>query len=97
MEKRIFAPSFESFCIMCTYSISIDDAVMDQVRPAIGDERDVALWMQQQVEMLLIQMAESSKKPLFDEDYMSGLINMSAPAWKGLQDADEWVHDMRGE
>ena len=51
---------------------------------------------QQQVELLLIQMAASQKKPAFDEDYMSNLIELSAPAWKGVKDADSWVRDLRG-
>ena len=81
---------------MCTYNISINDRLMNQVRPSIGNDRDVALWMQQQVESLLMQMVDSSKNQVFDEEYMSNLISLSAPAWKGVQNADEWVHELRG-
>ena len=33
----------------------------------------------------------------FDEQYMQHLINLSAPSWKGVTDADAWVHELRGE
>lgn len=32
----------------------------------------------------------------FDEQYMQHLINLSAPSWKGVTDADAWVHELRG-
>jgi hypothetical protein len=32
----------------------------------------------------------------FDEAYMQRLIQLSAPAWKGVSDADAWVHELRG-
>ena len=31
----------------------------------------------------------------FDEEYMRRLIKLSAPSWKGVGDADVWVHDLR--
>lgn len=33
----------------------------------------------------------------FDEAYMQRLISLSAPSWKGITDADTWVHELRGE
>ena len=33
----------------------------------------------------------------FDEAYMQHLISLSAPSWKGVKDADAWVHELRGE
>ena len=33
----------------------------------------------------------------FDDDYMHRLISLSAPSWKGVADADAWVHELRGE
>lgn len=34
---------------------------------------------------------------LFDDSYMQRLITLSAPSWKGIADADVWVHELRGE
>lgn len=81
---------------MCVYNISVDDALMEKVRPAIGKDMEESKWMQQQVEMLLVQVAASQEKPIFDEDYLSNLIELSAPAWKGVKDADSWVRELRG-
>lgn len=33
----------------------------------------------------------------FDEAYMQRQIHLSAPSWKGVVDADAWVHELRGE
>ena len=51
---------------MCTYNITIDDGLMERVRPAFADNTAIAVWMQSQVESILMQMAsdmeEKSKK-----------------------------------
>jgi len=82
---------------MCKYNISIDDAVMEEVRPSITSGMDEDTWVQLQVEMLFSQMAASRRNAMFDDEYMSKLISQSASAWKGVSDADEWIHDLRGE
>jgi len=82
---------------MCKYNISIDDAVMEEVRPSITQGMDEDVWVQLQVEMLFSQMAASRRKTKFDDEYMSKLISQSASAWKGVSDADKWIHDLRGE
>lgn len=33
----------------------------------------------------------------FDDVYMQQLIKLSAPSWKGVTDADAWIHTLRGE
>ena len=81
---------------MCRYSIAIDDAVMEMVRPAIAAGMDEDTWVQLQVEMLFSQMAASRKSASFDDEYMKNLIHLSAPAWKGIRDADKWVRELRG-
>ena len=82
---------------MCRYNISIDDAVMEKVRPSITQGMDEDAWVQLQVEMLFSQMAASHREASFDDAYMSNLISQSASAWKGVCDADEWIHSFRGE
>ena len=44
---------------MCTYSISVDDTVLEKVRPALPNDEAVEAWMQSQVDILLQQLAES--------------------------------------
>ena len=82
---------------MCRYNISIDDRVMKEVRPSITLGMTEEAWVQLQVEMLFSQLAASRKEVIFDDNYMSKLISQSAPAWEGVNDADKWVHALRGE
>ena len=37
---------------MCTYKISIDDALLERVRPAFTDNVEIGTWMQSQIESL---------------------------------------------
>ena len=49
---------------MCTYSISVDDTLMERVRPAFSDNEAIEAWMQSQMDILLMQLAESlTRKP----------------------------------
>lgn len=43
---------------MCTYSISVDDALLEQVRPAFSDNAAIEAWIRSQMNLLLIQLAE---------------------------------------
>ena len=50
---------------MCTYTISINDTIIDKVRPAFADEDALSNWMQQQMELMLVRYAaglEQTKK-----------------------------------
>ena len=82
---------------MCTYNISISDALMEQVRPVIGSDAEAGKWLQQQIELLLMRLVSAKEDVSFDEDYMANLIEMSASSWKGINDADAWVREVRGE
>ena len=42
---------------MCTYTISINDTIIDKVRPAFADEDALSNWMQQQMELMLVRYA----------------------------------------
>ena len=45
---------------MCTYNISIDDTLIERVRPAFTDNAAICAWMQSQVEILLWQMVKDN-------------------------------------
>ena len=83
--------------LMCTYSINIDENVMEQVRPSIAKGLDEDAWVQQHVEMYFTQLAASRRMASFDDGYMASLIDLSASSWAGVSDADKWVHELRGE
>ena len=46
---------------MCKYNISIDDAVMEEVRPAITEGMEESAWVQMQVQTLFAKMAENAR------------------------------------
>lgn len=82
---------------MCIYNVIIDDAIMDTIRPTIDYGMDEDTWVQLQVNMLFSRLAEERRNMSFDENYMESLISKSAPTWKGISNADQWVHELRGE
>ena len=51
---------------MCNYNIAIKDALIERVRPAFADNHEITSWMQQQMEIMLIQLASQldSKRPV---------------------------------
>ena len=58
-KKCIFA--FEKLYIMCTYSITLSDTLIEQARHAIGADIDISKWMQLQMETILIRLATSTQ------------------------------------
>ena len=42
---------------MCRYTIAIDDAVIEQARPAFKTESDIEPWLQHQMEQALLKLA----------------------------------------
>jgi len=46
---------------MCRYNISIDDAVMEKVRPRFRNEQAIQKWLEQQVQIIVSQFARESK------------------------------------
>ena len=64
---------------MCTYNISINDSVMESVRPAFASEEALSQWMQHQIELMLIQYAARLKRTDNDKRTVSsrlrGIVN----------------------
>lgn len=44
---------------MCTYSISVDDNILERVKSVLPNNEAVESWMQSQMDILLLQLAES--------------------------------------
>lgn len=44
---------------MCKFSISVDDTLMERVRPAFSDNEAIEAWMQTQMDILLVRLAET--------------------------------------
>ena len=47
---------------MCTYNITVNDALIERARPAIGADTDISQWMQRQMEALLIRLAVTPQR-----------------------------------
>ncbi len=65
-KRRNFAAEFITIdlkyhIIMCNYNISIDDALMDQIRHHFSGEQAVQHWLEQQVRALVARFAEENK------------------------------------
>ena len=41
---------------MCTYSITLNDSLVEKVRPSFADDKALTLWLQQQMEELLLDL-----------------------------------------
>ena len=46
---------------MCTYSISVNDTLMEDIRPAFPNEEAVEKWLQQQMDRILVEFATKRK------------------------------------
>ena len=54
---------------MCTYNITLDDTLVKQVRPSFADDKALELWLQQQMEKLMMSlyqrnMTEDKAQPI---------------------------------
>ena len=49
---------------MCNYSVTIDDAVMEEVRPNIAKGIAEDVWVELQVRALFEQMAQNNRKAM---------------------------------
>lgn len=67
---------------MCIYNISIDDALMERVRPAFEDSDAVSHWMQAQIVGLLQQMADGMQQRQNKQTLSSRLRGIAAHAPK---------------
>jgi hypothetical protein len=62
---------------MCTYSISIEDNLIEQLRPTLGTDKDVNGWMQRQVELAVLQYVQQLKYRSKRQDSIQRIIAIS--------------------
>ena len=74
---------------MCTYNISISDEVIEDVRPAFADEDSLSRWLQQQMDLLLIQYATSLKRKGLGGKSLSSRLRGIATAPKDFDYKEE--------
>lgn len=44
---------------MCSYNITLDDALVKRAKPSFADDNALKVWLQQQIEWLLIEQIEA--------------------------------------
>lgn len=81
----------EKYTIMCTYSISVDDTVLEKVKPVLPDDKAVEAWMQSQIDILLLQLAESQTRKAQTEDRISSYARRIATIHKLLRQGQEFI------
>lgn len=66
---------------MCTVSIKVNDALLEKARVNLDSDVDIAEWVQQQIEAILIKMALASEtsmrqysKNKSDEEFVNELL-----------------------
>ncbi len=74
---------------MCTYRITIDDSLLNQVRSAFTDEAEINSWMQTQLEILLLQIAERMKPKKNDKESITDSLRGIAKAPEGFDYKEE--------
>ena len=81
---------------MCTYSISVEDDVLEKVRPALPDNEAVEAWMQPQMDILLLQLAESLTHKPKAQDEEASCAHRIANIHKPLRQGQEFTsHEER--
>lgn len=63
---------------MCTYSISIEDTLIEQLRPVIGSDSDVNDWMQRQVELVVLRYVQQHKSRSKRQDSLQRLLDLAS-------------------
>ena len=76
---------------MCTYSISVDDSILEKVKSALLDDKAVEAWMQSQIDILLLQLAESQTRKTQTEDSIYSYSRRIANIHKPLRQEQEFT------
>ena len=75
---------------MCTVSIKVNDNLLHKAWANMDDDVDVAKWMQQQIEAILIRMALASEKAMpaskTDKQFMPDVVLSLLGASRSLDD-----------
>ena len=61
---------------MCTFNITIDDALLERVRPAFGSEDALQLWVTERVKAMLQSYGNSQSTPpcAYAEEEMYSIV-----------------------
>ena len=52
---------------MCTYNITLNDTLVEQVRDSFDDEQALERWLQEQMELALLQLYNSQRRAVLSK------------------------------
>ena len=74
---------------MCTYSISVNDTLMDAIRPAFSDEKAFEQWLQRQMDMIIVEFVAKQKTSVKRKQPLSQRLRGIAVAPKDFDYKEE--------
>lgn len=74
---------------MCTYHISINDDLVETIRPAFPDEAALELWLQRQMDMIIIEFAAKQQAEVMRKKPLSQRLRGIATAPAGFDYKEE--------
>lgn len=85
---------------MCTFNLKIEDSVVDKIRPAFKDDSAMQEWMQQQLDMLVVQYVQRMPQRLQEKTSpshsLSHLRGVFTSAKTDEQLMDEYLQEKYG-
>ena len=89
---------------MCSYNITLEDALVEKVRPSFANDQEMELWLKQQLEALLVRyyIEESARQQKLNQarkviDAMRQQSEQNGNAEMTLEDIDEEIRQSRIE
>ena len=89
---------------MCSYNITLEDALVEKVRPSFANDQEMELWLKQQLEALLVRyyIEESERQQKLSRarkviDAMRQQSEQNGNAEMTLEDIDEEIRQSRIE
>ena len=89
---------------MCSYNITLEDALVEKVRPSFANDQEMELWLKQQLDALLVRyyIEESARQQKLNQarkviDAMRQQSEQNGNAEMTLEDIDEEIRQARIE
>ena len=89
MRKIVYFCNQNKSDTMCTYSISVNDTLMDAIRPAFSDEKAFEQWLQRQMDMIIVEFVAKQKTSVKRKQPLSQRLRGIAVAPKDFDYKEE--------
>ena len=89
MRKIVYFCNQNKSDKMCTYSISVNDTLMEAIRPAFSDEKAFEQWLQRQMDMIIVEFVAKQKTSIKRKQPLSQRLRGIAVAPKDFDYKEE--------